>query len=352
CGLVRRGGRPDRRWADHPVCELALDLLRQPSDRHRDGPPGHPAARERQRNRHRPGRRHLRRAHGHGRPDAECIHDRPDVRLRARLSPNGDPWHHCHRFARRLRRSPGAWSQPDPAAPPVPLPPGQRLEPGAGADVDVLPRVLLCLLARLPARAGLRPGGAGHAGRRTHGRYGPWRSRHGCRAGERLPLRVAGCRGRGRGHARCGRLAPAREARRACRRGRCGVRGGGVTMRKLSSFLMVTLDGYFEGEKPWEIDWHNVDDEFNDFAIKQLDASDGLIFGRATYAGMAQYWPSEEAIKTDPMVAGRMNSAPKYVVSRTLDEPEPEWSNTRLLRDVDELAALKRQTGKELLVLG
>ena len=123
-------------------------------------------------------------------------------------------------------------------------------------------------------------------------------------------------------------------------------------MRKMSSFLMVTLDGYFEGEKPWEIDWHNVDDEFNDFAIKQLDASDGLIFGRATYAGMAQYWPSEEAIKTDPMVAGRMNSAPKYVVSRTLDEPEPEWSNTRLLRDVDELAALKRQPGKELLVLG
>jgi len=123
-------------------------------------------------------------------------------------------------------------------------------------------------------------------------------------------------------------------------------------MRKLSSFLMVTLDGYFEGEKPWEIDWHNVDDEFNDFAIKQLDASDGLIFGRATYAGMAQYWPSEEAIKTDPMVAGRMNSAPKYVVSRTLDEPEPEWSNTRLLTDVDELAALKRQPGKELLVLG
>lgn len=123
-------------------------------------------------------------------------------------------------------------------------------------------------------------------------------------------------------------------------------------MRKLASFLMVTLDGYFEGEKPWDIDWHNVDEEFNEFAIKQLDATDCLIFGRATYVGMAQYWPSEPAIKDDPIVAAKMNSAPKIVVSRTLEEPEPEWSNTRVVRDVQELAKLKRKPGKEMLVLG
>lgn len=123
-------------------------------------------------------------------------------------------------------------------------------------------------------------------------------------------------------------------------------------MRKLASFLMVTLDGYFEGEKPWDIDWHNADEEFNEFAIKQLDNVDCLIFGRATYVGMAQYWPSAEAIKDDPIVAARMSTLPKIVVSRTFEEPEPAWSNTRLVRDVQDLAALKREPGKEMLVLG
>src|SRR5438552_10041060 len=137
--------------------------------------------------------------------------------------------------------------------------------------------------------------------------------------------------GSGRRHPRCGGVAAAFEAGYADGDGR-RMRVGGVEMRKLASFLMLTLDGYFEGESPWTIDWHNVDDEFNDFAIKQLDESDRLVFGRATYLGMAQYWPSAEALKNDPEVAARMNSAPKIVVSRTLEEPEPPWANTRLIR--------------------
>lgn len=115
---------------------------------------------------------------------------------------------------------------------------------------------------------------------------------------------------------------------------------------------MVTLDGYFEGDEPWQIEWHNVDEEFNEFAIKQLDASDILIFGRATYIGMAQYWPTEEAAKDDQEVASRMNSMPKIVVSRTLDEPAPAWSNTRLVKDVNQLRELKAESGKDMLVLG
>ncbi|HKW69436.1 MAG TPA: dihydrofolate reductase family protein [Candidatus Dormibacteraeota bacterium] len=123
-------------------------------------------------------------------------------------------------------------------------------------------------------------------------------------------------------------------------------------MRRLASFLMVTLDGYFEGEQPWEIDWHNVDDEFDEFSVKQLDASDCLIFGRATYIGMSQYWPSEAAVKDNPAVASRMNRMPKIVVSRTLEPDEPKWSNTRVLRDARKLAPLKKEAGKDLLVLG
>ena len=59
-------------------------------------------------------------------------------------------------------------------------------------------------------------------------------------------------------------------------------------MRKIILFNMVTLDGFFEGPNR-EIDWHNVDAEFNEFAIDQLKSADGLLFGRVTYQFMASY---------------------------------------------------------------
>lgn len=123
-------------------------------------------------------------------------------------------------------------------------------------------------------------------------------------------------------------------------------------MRKVAGFLMSSLDGYDEGTSPWALDWHNVDQEFNEFAAQQLDASDVLVFGRVTYAGMAGYWPSTEAIGDDPEIAARMNGKPKIVFSQTLDVLEPEWANTRLLKDVRELARLKKERGNDLLILG
>jgi len=116
----------------------------------------------------------------------------------------------------------------------------------------------------------------------------------------------------------------------------------------IASFIMVSLDGYFEGDKPWDIDWHQVDEEFNEFAIEQLGEFDTLVFGRATYEGMAQYWPSEEAISSDPEIASRMNEAPKVVVSRSLAKPEPAWHNTRVVKEAKQL----RELSKNQLVLG
>lgn len=115
----------------------------------------------------------------------------------------------------------------------------------------------------------------------------------------------------------------------------------------IAAFIMTSVDGFFEGDHPWDIDWHTVDEEFNDFAAGQLDEFDTLVFGRSTYQGMAQYWPSEEAIRTDPIIAARMNAASKVLVSRTLDAPEPAWSNTTLVKDARDL-----RSDKKLLVLG
>ncbi len=123
-------------------------------------------------------------------------------------------------------------------------------------------------------------------------------------------------------------------------------------MRKAIMFNLITLDGYFEGANKWDIGWHQVDQEFNQFAIDQLNQAGGLIFGRVTYQGMASYWPTPAAHQDDHQVAGLMNSIPKYVFTRTLDTLE--WNNSQLLKGdaVQELKKLKGQSGQDLLILG
>jgi len=122
-------------------------------------------------------------------------------------------------------------------------------------------------------------------------------------------------------------------------------------MRKVFLFNMTTLDGFFEGPNQ-DISWHNVDAEFNEFAIDQLKQVDTLLFGRVTYQGMASYWPTELAISDDPVVAGLMNSLPKIVFSRSLQKAE--WSYTSLVNSnvAEEVSKLKQQPGKEIAIFG
>ena len=65
-------------------------------------------------------------------------------------------------------------------------------------------------------------------------------------------------------------------------------------MRTLASFIVTSLDGFYQGPNG-EFDWLIPDEEFNDFAVRQLDEADTLGFGRATYEYMAAYWPTEQA---------------------------------------------------------
>lgn len=122
-------------------------------------------------------------------------------------------------------------------------------------------------------------------------------------------------------------------------------------MRKLFAFNLVSVDGFFEGPNR-DLYWHNVDDEFNTFAIEQTSAVDVILFGRVTYQMMASFWPTSEAIAADPVVAGLMNSLPKVVFSTTL--AKAEWNNTRLVRDhlKEEVLKMKLQPGKDLALFG
>ncbi len=115
--------------------------------------------------------------------------------------------------------------------------------------------------------------------------------------------------------------------------------------------MVVTVDGFYAGPND-EIDWHNVDAEFNAYAGDLLDAVDAILFGRVTYQGMAAYWPTPLAATDDPLIAAKMNALPKIVFSKTLETVE--WNNTRLVKgDLgEELSKLKQPPGKDLVVFG
>jgi dihydrofolate reductase len=122
-------------------------------------------------------------------------------------------------------------------------------------------------------------------------------------------------------------------------------------MRKIIVFNMVSVDGFFAGDDG-DISWHNTDEEFNEFAIEQLEEAGGIIFGRVTYDMMASYWPTPGPVKDDPIVANKMNSLPKIVFSRSLEKAD--WNNTKLLHeiDVEEIKKLKQESDKNLYIFG
>ncbi len=122
-------------------------------------------------------------------------------------------------------------------------------------------------------------------------------------------------------------------------------------MRKVIVFNLVSLDGCFTGEGG-DISWHRADDEFQELANEAANSGNTLLFGRVTYQLMAGFWPTPEAIQTDPVVAEGMNRSEKIVFSRTLDAVH--WHNTRLVKDdlLGEVRRLKQGRGTPLAVLG
>jgi dihydrofolate reductase len=126
---------------------------------------------------------------------------------------------------------------------------------------------------------------------------------------------------------------------------------GGVLVRKLFWFNMSTLDGYHES-RDGELFWHDVDEEFHDFAVAQLDEADTLMFGRKTYQMMAAFWPTPAGEQADPRTAERMNGFAKAVVSRTLTAAG--WGPATVISDdvAGQVAALKELPGKDIALLG
>jgi len=120
-------------------------------------------------------------------------------------------------------------------------------------------------------------------------------------------------------------------------------------MRKLIMWNLVTLDGFFEGPKSWDLDWHEYvwGEELERLSLEQSKSIGMLLFGRVTYEGMAGYWQTQKG-----EIADFMNEVSKVVFSRTLSKAE--WNHTRLVRDraEEEVIRLKKQPGKDLFIFG
>ena len=58
-------------------------------------------------------------------------------------------------------------------------------------------------------------------------------------------------------------------------------------LRKLIMWDLITLDGFFEGQKSWDIDWHNYawGEELEKLATDQLKTVGALLFGTSDLRG-------------------------------------------------------------------
>ncbi|NEU06894.1 dihydrofolate reductase family protein [Flavihumibacter sp. R14] len=120
-------------------------------------------------------------------------------------------------------------------------------------------------------------------------------------------------------------------------------------MRKLIMWNVMTLDGYFEGSKNWDLSFHELvwGPELEKLSLEQLNSADYLVFGRVTYEGMAAYWQTEKG-----EIADLMNKIPKLVFSRTLKTAD--WNNTTLIKEdaSAEIKKLKEAGGGDMYVFG
>lgn len=117
-------------------------------------------------------------------------------------------------------------------------------------------------------------------------------------------------------------------------------------MRKLTSFLFMSLDGVVEA--PHVFVRPELYEEFPALIGETIAEQDAVLMGRTTYAEWAPYWPGSDI---QPF-AGFINRVPKFVVSKTL--ATVDWAGSTVLPGAmtAEVGALKAAVGNAIGVHG
>jgi dihydrofolate reductase len=128
-------------------------------------------------------------------------------------------------------------------------------------------------------------------------------------------------------------------------------------MRKLIAGMKISVDGKMEG--PVTADWVNAWSDDYDLT-PQIDA---CVLGSGMYSGYEKYWTSiqnepgkpvwiTDSAPTPAEIEWARFAArtPHYVLSRT--QTSALWPNTSFVRGIEEIAALKQQSGKDIYLVG
>jgi class 3 adenylate cyclase/dihydrofolate reductase len=127
-------------------------------------------------------------------------------------------------------------------------------------------------------------------------------------------------------------------------------------VRRLIASEFVTLDGVMEapgnephpdGKNAWAL--RHVGEDQQRYKAEELFEAGAILLGRVTYEIFAAFWPTAP---NDDGFADRMNSIPKYVVSKTLRTAG--WKNSIIIggNPAERIAELKQQPGGYLLLVG
>ncbi len=138
-------------------------------------------------------------------------------------------------------------------------------------------------------------------------------------------------------------------------------------MRKLIVCNIMSLDGYYEGPGKnvmalfdYRREDYPDDESFDGYNAERLRAANTLLLGRASYDGFKSFWPpvadDPNATPIQREISRLDNAIDKVVISDSLTAEETApWHNTRIIRRANahaQIAELKRQPGKDILVFG
>jgi dihydrofolate reductase len=129
-------------------------------------------------------------------------------------------------------------------------------------------------------------------------------------------------------------------------------------MRKIIAALLVSVDGLIEGPQG-ELDWIDAwEDQFD-----LLPRIDTCILGGRMYPGYEQYWsavlanpagvlPFSGKVPTQGEIdyARFARDTSHVVLSTTLQQAT--WTNTRIVRNIEDIRKLKQQPGKDMHAVG
>ena len=124
-------------------------------------------------------------------------------------------------------------------------------------------------------------------------------------------------------------------------------------MRKLKLQMQITVDGFVAGPNG-ELDWMSFkfghDNKLEQFLHELTDSYGTILLGRKMT--FTDYWENVKPDSPEFSFAKKMVDIPKVIFTKTLDKPVGK--NTSLAKGnlADEIANLKNQNGKDIVVYG